>query len=92
MRELALIDAAGSLRSFGVGLMGVVHGIYLFRLGLSSVEIGFVIAAGLAGSALPTVVTSLVADRLGRKRFLVSLSLSSAVAGIAPKHLVCPCL
>src|SRR5262250_1844547 len=63
--------------------MGVVLGIYLFRLGLSSLEIGFVIAAGLAGSALATVLTSFRADLLGRKRFLVSLSLLSAVGGIA---------
>jgi MFS family permease len=82
-RDLILINATGFLRSFGVGLLGVVLGIYLFRLGLSSLEIGFVIAAGLASSGLATVVTSLGADRLGRKRFLVSLSLLSAVGGIA---------
>ena len=81
--DLVVIDAAGLLRSFGVGLTGVVLGIYLFRLGLSSFEIGFVIAAGLAGSALATVVTTLRADRLGRKRFLVLLSLLSLVSGIA---------
>jgi MFS family permease len=82
-RDLVLINAAGFLRSFGVGLLGVVLGIYLFRLGLSSSEIGFVIAAGLVGSAVATVVTSLVADRLGRKHFLFSLSLLSAIGGIA---------
>jgi len=82
-RDVTLINAAGFLRSFGVGLLGVVLGIYLFRLGLSSLEIGFVIAAGLAGSALATVVTTLGADRVGRKRFLVTLSLLSAVGGIA---------
>jgi MFS family permease len=78
-----LINAAGFLRSFGVGLIGVLLGIYLFRLGLSSSEIGFVIAAGLAGSALATVVMSVTADRLGRRRFLVLLSLLSALGGIA---------
>jgi MFS family permease len=82
-RDLALINATGFLRSFGVGLLGVVLGIYLFRLGLSSLQIGFVIAAGLAGSALATGVTSLRADRLGRKRFLVSLSVLSAFGGVA---------
>ena len=81
--DLVVINAAGLLRSFGVGLTGVVLGIYLFRLGLSSFEIGFVIAAGLAGSALATVVTTLRADRLGRKRFLVLLSLLGLVSGIA---------
>jgi MFS family permease len=82
-RDLALINAAGFLRSFGVGLMGVVLGIYLFRRGLSSLAIGFVIAAGLAGSALATVIVSFAADRVGRRRFLVLLSLFSAVGGIA---------
>jgi hypothetical protein len=53
-RDLALVNAAGFLRSFGVGLLGVVLGIYLSRVRLSSLEIGFVIAAGLAGSALAT--------------------------------------
>lgn len=82
-RDLALINAAGFLRSFGVGLMGVVLGIYLSRLGQSSLEIGFVIAAGLGGSALATVVMSLAADRMGRRRFLVLLSLLTTVGGLA---------
>jgi hypothetical protein len=62
-RDLFFIYAAGFLRSFGVGLMGVVLGIYLFRVGLSSFAIALVIAAGLAGSALATVVVMLRADR-----------------------------
>jgi predicted MFS family arabinose efflux permease len=63
--------------------MGVVLGIYLFRIGLSSLVIGFIIAAGLGGSALATVVVSLMADRVGRRHSLVILSLLSAVGGIA---------
>ena len=82
-RDLFFIYAAGFLRSFGVGLMGVVLGIYLFRVGLSSFAIALVIAAGLAGSALATVVVMLRADRWGRKRVLLLLSLLSAVCGIA---------
>jgi len=81
-RDLALINGAGFLRSFGVGLLGVVLGIYLFRSGLSSIAIGLVIAVGLAGSAVSTVVMSLAADRLGRRLFLILLSLLTAVGGI----------
>ena len=44
--------------------------------------IGFVIAAGLAGSALATVVVSFAADRLGRRRSLLVLSLLSAIGGL----------
>jgi MFS family permease len=62
-RDLALINAAGFLRSLGIGLTGVVLGIYIFRLGLSSLAIGLVIAAGLAGSAVAMVGVSVVADR-----------------------------
>jgi len=82
-RDLALVNAAGFLRSFGVGLMGVVLGIYLFRTGLMSLGIGLVIAIGLAGSALATMLVSLFADRVGRRSFLLILSLLSGVAGIA---------
>lgn len=82
-RDLALINAAGFLRSFGTGLLGVVLGIYLFRSGLSSAAIGLIIALGLAGSAFATVLMTGAADRLGRKWFLISLSLLSAVGGIA---------
>jgi len=82
-RDLVLINAAGFLRSLGVGLTGVVLGIYLFRLGLSSLAIGLVIAVGLAGSALATVGVSFAADRLGRKNSLLFLSLLGAMGGIA---------
>lgn len=82
-RDLAFIYAAGFLRSFGVGLMGVVLGIYLFRTGLTSLSIGLVIAAGLAGSAVATILVSLFADQIGRRSFFLVLSLLSGVAGIA---------
>jgi MFS family permease len=82
-RDLALINAAGFLRSFGVGMMGVLLGIYLFRTGLGSFAIGLVIAVGLAGAAVATVLVSLIADRVGRRSFFLVLSLLSGVAGIA---------
>jgi MFS family permease len=82
-RDLALIYAAGFLRSLGVGLMGVVLGIYLFRSGLSSTAIGLIIAMGLAGSATATALITITADQIGRKRFLVLLSLLSAVGGMS---------
>jgi len=82
-RDLLLINAAAFLRSFTFGLTGVVLGIYLFRIGLSSFSIGMVIAAGLVGSALATVGVTTRADRLGRRRTLVVLSILSAIGAIA---------
>lgn len=82
-RNLSLIWAAAWLRSFGIGLMGVVLGVFLYRQGFSSIAIGLVIAAGLAGSAAATVVVTLKADRLGRRRTLLVLALLTSV-GAAP--------
>ena len=82
-RDLILINTAGFLRSLGVGLLGVVLGIYLFRSGLSSFMIGMVIGAGLVGSAVATVVVSFAADRLGRRHSLLVLALLSAIGGLA---------
>ncbi|MBZ5598704.1 MAG: MFS transporter [Acidobacteriia bacterium] len=78
-----MINAAAFLRSLTFGLTGVVLGIYLFRAGLSSFDIGVVIAAGLAGSALATVGVTAKADRVGRRRTLVVLSLLGAMGVLA---------
>ncbi len=82
-RDRAVVNLAGFLRSFGVGLMGVVLGIYLSRLGFSSLTIGIVIALGLAGAASATAIVSLFADRFGRKQSLLLLSLFTAIGGMA---------
>jgi MFS family permease len=82
-RDQAIINVAALLRSLGVGLMGVVLGIYLSRIGLSAFRIGAVVAIGLAGSALATTVVGFAADRIGRKRFLLMLSILTALGGLA---------
>jgi MFS family permease len=81
-RDLVVINVAAFLRSLGVGLMGVVMGIYLSRIGFSAFRIGAVVATGLAGSAVATTAVGFVADRVGRKRFLVLLSILSALGGL----------
>jgi predicted MFS family arabinose efflux permease len=80
--NLRVIYAAALLRSTGVGLTGVVMGVYLSRAGLSATQIGVVITAGLAGAAAGTLIVSLGADRLGRRRVLASLSLLAALGGL----------
>ena len=81
--DRVVINLAGFLRSFGVGLMGVVLGIYLSRLGFSSLTIGIVVAVGLAGASSATVIVSFFADRFGRKQSLLILSLLTATGGLA---------
>ena len=82
-KDLFLINTAAFLRSFTFGLTGVVLGIYLFRAGLSSFNIGMVVAVGLAGSALATVGVTTKADRVGRRRTLVALSLLGSIGALA---------
>ncbi len=80
-RDLVLIYSAAFLRALSVGLTGVILGLYLARAGFSATAIGIVVAAGLAGSALATLIASFRADRLGRRRALVAFSLLSAAGG-----------
>jgi MFS family permease len=82
-RDRVVINLAGFLRSFGVGLMGVVLGIYLSRLGFSALTIGIVVAVGLAGASSATAMVSFFADRFGRKRSVLLLSLLTAIGGLA---------
>jgi MFS family permease len=83
VRNLSIIYVAAWFRSFGIGLLGVVLGVFLFRQGFSSTAIGLVIAAGIAGSAAGTVFITFRTDGLGRRRTLFLLSLLSAV-GVVP--------
>src|SRR5258708_2685674 len=77
--NLPIIYRAAWMRSFAIGLLGVVLGVFLYREGLSTTAIGVVIAAGLAGAAVGTVFVTLAADRLGRRSTLCMLSLLTVV-------------
>jgi MFS family permease len=54
-----------------------------FLRGFSSLSIGLVIAAGLAGASVATPIVSLRADLLGRGIILLLLALLCSIAGIA---------
>jgi MFS family permease len=70
------------LRTFAYGYLATVLGLYLDRLGLSPTQIGLVLTAAIAGSALMTVVWSIVADRFGRRRTVATMALLMAVGGL----------
>ncbi len=80
-RDLRVIYAAVLLRSIGIGLTGVVLGVYLARAGFPASRIGLVIAAGLAGCAAGTAVVGFRADRLGRRLTLVGMAILAVVGG-----------
>jgi MFS family permease len=70
------------LRTFAYGYLAVVVGLYLDKLGLAANEIGLVLTAAVAGSALMTVFWSFLADRYGRRKTVATMALLMAVGGI----------
>jgi MFS family permease len=74
--------ATAFLRALATGMVGVLLGIYLARLEMDARAVGLVIGAGLTGAALATVVATLAADRLGRRQFLLTLSLLGVLGGL----------
>jgi MFS family permease len=74
--------ACRALRTFGYGYLAVVLGLYLQQLGLSPFQIGIVLTAAVAGSALMNVFWSLLADRFGRRRTVVTMAILMIVGGL----------
>src|SRR3989442_15831804 len=86
---LTIIYASAFCRSLGVGLTGVVLGIYLSRTGGSATFIGVVIAAGLAGAGLRTGGATFCGRRLRRRPAFFALALFGAAASprvVLPHH------
>src|SRR5438105_12956060 len=74
--------AARALRTFGYGYLAVALGLYLQQRGLSPLQIGIVLTAAVAGSALMNVLWSLLADRFGRRRTVVTMAALMIVGGL----------
>jgi MFS family permease len=80
-RDGRILLVARVLRTFGYGYLAVVLGLFLASLGLPAVVIGLIVAAAIAGSAAMTVVWSLAADRIGRRRTVMSMAVLMAIGG-----------
>ncbi len=76
------ILVARALRTFAYGYLAVILGAYLDLLGLAPFEIGLLLTAAIAGSAVMTVFWSLLADRVGRRRTVAIMALLMAVGGL----------
>src|SRR5437879_10985619 len=77
--KVVLIEKA--VRTVPYGFLGVLFSVYLSQLGLDAFLIGMVLALTVASSAIYTLVASVFADRLGRKRTLIFFALTDALAG-----------
>ena len=71
------------LRSLATGMVGVLLGVHLAKLGFAPSTMGIVIAAGLAGAALAALLVTLGGDQVGRRRTLLGLALLAGAGGAA---------
>src|SRR3989475_12044420 len=74
--KVVLIEEA--VRTIPYGIIGVLISVFLSLLGLDGFLIGVVLAMTVASSAIYTLVASVFADRLGRKRTLIFFALTDA--------------
>ena len=80
--DRTILYGAAFMRALATGMVGVLIGIYLADRGFDSAAIGFVVSAGLAGAALGALLVTLLADRVGRRRVLVTLGLLGCAGGL----------
>jgi MFS family permease len=78
-----ILFATAFVRAVGVGMTGVLLGLHLAAVGLDPAKLGLVVAAGLAGGAVASLLVTVGGDRLGRRRTLLWLALASAGGGLA---------
>jgi MFS family permease len=74
---------ARALYTCAHGSIAVLIALYLDKLGFGLIRIGLFLSAGVAGSAVFAFITTLVSERVGRRRLLVLFTLLSASAGLA---------
>ena len=77
-RRILLVQA---LRAFAYGLGSVLIGVTLADLGLSGLQVGLVLGALVAGTALVSIVLARSGDRIGRRRWYLALLVTMGLAG-----------
>jgi MFS family permease len=83
VRDRQILYITAFLRAVATGMVGVLLGLYLARVGMDAPHIGYVVAAGLAGGAVAILIVTLRGDRIGRRRFLAVLAVMGAAGAIA---------
>lgn len=80
-RDGRIIVLEKAVRTVPYGFLGVLFAVYLSQLNFNAVLIGIVLTLTVASSAFYTLIASLFADRLGRRRTLIFFALTDTLAG-----------
>ncbi len=73
---------ARALRTFGYGYLAVTLGLYLQQVGLDPVQVGGLLTAAVAGSAMMNILWSVQADRFGRRRTMATMAVLMMAGGL----------
>ena len=84
--DVLLLLASAFLRSTATGACGVVLGLALAARGLDGGAIGLVVAAGLWGAAVATLVVLLTASRAPRRPLLLGIGVLAAAGAAVVGH------
>lgn len=82
MSERRVLLAAASLRALATGMVGVLLGIYLAKMGLSPGAVGLVTGAGLAGATAGALAVTLRGRLWELRRALLVLGLLAVLGGV----------
>ncbi len=82
-RDGQLILAAQALRALVYGFASVLLGVTLAASGWSTTEVGVLLAAILAGTAVLSFIVGRYAEQVGRRRMYALLFVGLALAGLA---------
>ncbi len=80
-KNLRLLVSSRTTMSIARSMTGVIVPIYLAQLGYSAIDIALLFIVTAVSSGILTAMVGLLADRFGRKPFLIIFPLLTAVAG-----------
>jgi MFS family permease len=81
--DVAILFASRGARLFAYGFLSVVLALYLDSIGLSERAIGLVLTFALIGDAVVSLAITTSADRVGRRRMLITGALLMAGGAVA---------
>jgi len=80
-RDGKLLLTARTTRTFGYGFLSVILSIYLKLIGYNDLLIGLRLSLTLVNNIIFTLIASFYADRLGRRRMLITYAVLMAMSG-----------